>query len=84
MSERGALLFARYAYPPNELGYCGPADSGALLRPEEPAGIERHARRFEGAWCYLELLAERAGGAGTKRGGAGAQWRGGSRAQQRH
>ncbi|MFE3738189.1 DUF6390 family protein [Streptomyces sp. NPDC059134] len=61
MSERGALLFARYAYPPNELGYCGPADSGALLRPEEPAGIERHARRFEGAWCYLELLAERAG-----------------------
>ncbi|MEV7866325.1 DUF6390 family protein [Streptomyces sp. NPDC088124] len=61
MSERGALLFARYAYPPNELGYCGPADAGTLLRTEETAGIERHARRFEGAWCYLELLAETAG-----------------------
>ncbi|MFJ2172443.1 DUF6390 family protein [Streptomyces sp. NPDC087851] len=61
MSERGAVLFARYAYPPNELGYCGPADAAALLRTEETAGIERHARRFEGAWCYLELLAETAG-----------------------
>ncbi|MFJ5172907.1 DUF6390 family protein [Streptomyces griseoviridis] len=61
MSARGAVLFARYAYPPNELGYCGPADASALLRPEETAGIERHARRFEGAWCYLELLAEAAG-----------------------
>ena len=27
----GPLLFARYAYPPNELGYCGPGDPGALL-----------------------------------------------------
>ncbi|MEU1292027.1 DUF6390 family protein [Streptomyces sp. NPDC005840] len=61
MSARGAVLFARYAYPPNELGYCGPADASALLRAEETAGIERHARRFEGAWCYLELLAECAG-----------------------
>ena len=25
MSDEGALTFARYAYPPNELGYCGPA-----------------------------------------------------------
>ncbi|WP_329060833.1 DUF6390 family protein [Streptomyces sp. NBC_01429] len=61
MSERGAILFARYAYPPNELGYCGPADASALLRAEATAGIERSARRFEGAWCYLELLAESAG-----------------------
>lgn len=61
MSARGAVLFARYAYPPNELGYCGPADASALLRPEDTETIERHARRFEGAWCYLELLAEAAG-----------------------
>ncbi|MFF9348808.1 DUF6390 family protein [Streptomyces sp. NPDC014734] len=61
MSERGAVLFARYAYPPNELGYCGPADATALLRPEDTGLVERHARRFEGAWCYLELLAETAG-----------------------
>ncbi|MFF5563092.1 DUF6390 family protein [Streptomyces sp. NPDC012623] len=61
MSERGAVLFARYAYPPNELGYCGPADASALFRAEATAAIEGHARRFEGAWCYLELLAESAG-----------------------
>ena len=28
----GPVVFARYAYPPNALGYCGPADSGALLK----------------------------------------------------
>ncbi|MET9552581.1 DUF6390 family protein [Streptomyces sp. NPDC006645] len=61
MSERGAILFARYAYPPNELGYCGPADSAALLRPADPDGIERGARQFDGAWVYLEFLAETAG-----------------------
>ncbi|WP_405818277.1 DUF6390 family protein [Streptomyces sp. NBC_00838] len=61
MSERGAILFARYAYPPNELGYCGPADSTALLRPTDIGGIERGARQFDGAWCYLEFLAESAG-----------------------
>ena len=26
----GPLLFVRYAYPPNVLGYCGPADHEAL------------------------------------------------------
>ena len=24
----GHALFARYAFPPNELGYCGPAETG--------------------------------------------------------
>ncbi|MCW8216604.1 MULTISPECIES: DUF6390 family protein [Streptomyces] len=61
MSAEGALLFARYAYPPNALGYCGPDDASALLRPGATADIERRARRFEGAWCYLEFLAEAAG-----------------------
>jgi hypothetical protein len=61
MSEQGALLFARYAYPPNELGYCGPPDASALLRADTAAGIEQRARQFEGAWCYLEFLAETAG-----------------------
>jgi hypothetical protein len=27
----GPLLFGRYAYPPNALGYCGPGDPGGLL-----------------------------------------------------
>ncbi len=57
----GPDLFARYAYPPNELGYCGPADPGGLLvrrTPEAAAEIARRAREFEGAWVYLELIAQ--------------------------
>jgi len=61
VSAQGALLFARYAYPPNELGYCGPEGASALLRPDATAVIERRARQFEGAWCYLEFIAESAG-----------------------
>ena len=61
MSVSGALLFARYAYPPNELGYCGPAGASALLRAETPDDIARRARGFEGAWAYLEFLARAAG-----------------------
>ena len=57
----GTLLFARYAYPPNELGYCGPDGAGALLRSEAPDEIGRRARQFEGAWPYLEFLARCAG-----------------------
>ncbi|MFC7529949.1 DUF6390 family protein [Actinoplanes sp. GCM10030250] len=58
MSAAGALMFARYAYPPNELGYCGPA--GDMLSASA-AEIARRAREFEGAWVYLEFLASAAG-----------------------
>jgi hypothetical protein len=61
MSRVGAVRFARYAYPPNELGYCGPAGARAMLDPDATADIERRAREFEGAWVYLELLAEAGG-----------------------
>src|SRR6478735_724946 len=63
MHRSGAQLFARYAYPPNELGYCGPPDASVLLRrgPSADAAIAQHARRFEGAWAYLDLLASAAG-----------------------
>jgi len=61
MSGSGALLFARYAYPPNELGYCGPEDASALLLSGAGAEIERRARQFDGAWCYLEFIAEATG-----------------------
>lgn len=54
-------MFARYAYPPNELGYCGPAGAAELLRADAPAEIARRARRFDGAWTYLEFLAAAAG-----------------------
>ncbi|WP_296605139.1 DUF6390 family protein [Nocardioides sp.] len=69
MSERtgasraanGPLRFARYAYPPNALGYCGP-DAAAQLLEQAAAGaddpdLRRLLRGFEGAWPYLELIA---------------------------
>jgi hypothetical protein len=56
----GALLFARYAFPPNALGYCGPSDpcslAGALTERDVP-DLSLLAREFEGAWPYLELIA---------------------------
>lgn len=56
----GALRFARYAYPPNALGYCGPGDSAALLGYADAGvsdgGLADLARRFEGAWPYLALI----------------------------
>ena len=60
-SLSGAALFARFAFPPNSLGYCGPADSG-LMRELVPAGDElteewrRVITAFDGAWPYLELI----------------------------
>lgn len=61
MTDQGAVLFAQYAYPPNELGYCGPDGAAAMLAPGAAAVIERRARQFEGAWSYLEMIAESAG-----------------------
>lgn len=57
----GPLLFAKYACPPNELGYCGPADYSAL-RGYGSAGVTgpglvQLARAFTGAWPYLEVIA---------------------------
>lgn len=62
MSFAGALLFGRYAFPPNRLGYCGPDDSQALLeqvaarRPDQ--GLVELEKRFEGAYPYLCLIAQ--------------------------
>ena len=57
----GPVLFARYAYPPNALGYCGPGDPDALLgmasQRTDLAGLRHLAAQFEGAWPYLELIA---------------------------
>ncbi len=62
MTLAGAVLFGRYAFPPNQLGYCGPDDSQALFeyvaerRPDQ--GLVELGRRFEGAYPYLRLIAE--------------------------
>ena len=61
----GPLLFARYAYPPNALGYCGPGSGGDLLAEMSRAvgdggdggGLRHLAQGFEGAWPYLQLIA---------------------------
>jgi hypothetical protein len=63
MSVDGAILFTRFAHPPNALGYCGPDDHQALLdhgAAGDP-GLAELARQFEGAWPYLELIAQSAG-----------------------
>lgn len=58
---RGVVRFARYAYPPNALGYCGPADARALLEHASGGVGDAEARRlaqaFDGAWPYLQLIA---------------------------
>ncbi|MFN3867011.1 MAG: DUF6390 family protein [Demequina sp.] len=58
----GAILFGRYAFPPNERGYCGPDRAGELLeRVSEGASgaaLDEVARGFAGAWPYLELIGE--------------------------
>jgi Family of unknown function (DUF6390) len=61
----GALMFVRYAYPPNSLGYCGPADNVAF-REYAAAGVADRgllqlAQAFAGAWPYLELIAGASG-----------------------
>lgn len=49
--EPGYELFARFAYPPNELGYCGPTDV-------EQQALGAHAKAFDGAWPYLTAIAD--------------------------
>jgi hypothetical protein len=56
----GALLFGRYAFPPNERGYCGPDRADELLERvatgASGAALAEVARGFEGAWPYLEFI----------------------------
>lgn len=58
---RGLQLFARYAYPPNELGYCGPDDHEALFGYASTGttdrGLVQLASGFVGPWPYLTLMA---------------------------
>lgn len=57
----GPVRFARYAYGPNRLGYCGPDAADELLGEAAEGGDLRRIRAlatgFEGAWPYLELIA---------------------------
>lgn len=57
----GPLLFVRYAFMPNRLGYCGGDDNQTLfeyaVRAEEDEGLRGLERQFEGAYPYLQLIA---------------------------
>jgi hypothetical protein len=57
----GPILFARYAFGPNRLGYCGPDDSAELFgeatRGGDLASLRHQAEQFEGAYPYLQLIA---------------------------
>ena len=63
-------MFARYAYPPNELGYCGPPVAQALLGfstsddSVSEREMVRRARGFDGAWAYLEVISAGTGASG--------------------
>jgi Family of unknown function (DUF6390) len=56
----GAEMFARYAYAPNQLGYCGPPDAAGLLAGTRD-DIEKAAKQFTGAWPYLQVLSRMTG-----------------------
>jgi hypothetical protein len=59
--EPGPLLFARFALPPNRLGYCGGEEAASLLQHIEAGVVDEELRRlardFEGAYPYLRLIA---------------------------
>lgn len=66
LAVSGALAFARFAAPPNALGLCGGPDHVGLVGHlgdglDGPDLVEL-CRAFEGAWPYLTLIAEHAGG----------------------
>ncbi|WP_255381859.1 DUF6390 family protein [Mycobacterium sp. E2699] len=58
--SRGVEMFARYAYAPNALGYCGPP-LGATLRDGSVDEVRAAATRFSGAWPYLQVLSRLTG-----------------------
>ena len=61
----GPVLFARYAFAPNSHGYCGPHDYNAFFEYGvagfDDRGLRAMSKQFEGAWPYLELIAEATG-----------------------
>ncbi len=58
----GERLFARYAFHPNEKGYCGPDGAPLLAEVARGAGadvdVRAAATRFSGAWPYLCVIGE--------------------------
>lgn len=61
----GPVLFARYAFPPNSHGFCGPADHGGFFEHGvagvDDRGLRAMSQQFAGAWPYLQLIAAATG-----------------------
>ena len=57
----GLQLFARYAYPPNQRGYCGPEEARTLIEYASAGvtdpGLAELARAFHGPLPYLTVMA---------------------------
>jgi hypothetical protein len=56
----GPHLFARYAYPPNAPGYCGPGDSRGLLEEGATFDPRQDGRRSKDSRAATREIAERA------------------------
>lgn len=58
----GPLIFARYSFMPNQLGYCGTHDPGALFHyavaGTTDAGLRLLLKSFQGAVPYMKLIAQ--------------------------
>jgi hypothetical protein len=61
-NQNGAQLFCRYAYSPNELGFCGPSGAEYLAQvargEASPEGVRPIARQFSGAWVYQRVIGD--------------------------
>ena len=61
----GNLTFARYAFMPNRLGYCGGPGSDTLLdycaAGVGDGGLDTLLRRFQAAYPYLQFIARSSG-----------------------
>lgn len=61
----GAIMFVRYAFPPNYHGACGPPQSRTFFeygaQQVVDPGLRDLAAKFAGAWPYLELIANALG-----------------------
>ncbi|MGI8523118.1 MAG: DUF6390 family protein [Nocardioides sp.] len=59
------MLFARYAFPPNSHGFCGPADHVGFFEygvaGADDRGLRDMSQQFAGAWPYLQLIASATG-----------------------
>ena len=64
-SVPGPVLFARYAFPPNSHGFCGPHDHTSFFEygvaGADDRGLREMSQQFAGAWPYLQLIASATG-----------------------